>query len=62
MMHFRAKELNKRSTFPAKEMGKRILNTWNHDRVYIDRAHRAFLYGNMEGESEYGTQMGSQLQ
>jgi hypothetical protein len=38
MMHFRAKELNKRSAFPAKEMGKRTLDAWNHDRVYVDRA------------------------
>ena len=37
VMHFRSKELNKRSAFPAKEMGKRTLDAWNHDRVYIDR-------------------------
>jgi hypothetical protein len=37
MMHFRSKELNKRSAFPAKDMGKRTLDAWNHERVYIDR-------------------------
>jgi len=37
VMHFRAKELNCRSAFPAKEVGKRSLDAWNHDRVYIDR-------------------------
>jgi hypothetical protein len=37
MMHFRAKELNRRSAFPAKEVGKRILDAWNHERVYMDR-------------------------
>jgi hypothetical protein len=37
MMHFRAKELNRRSAFPADEMGKRTLDAWNHDRVYFDR-------------------------
>ena len=38
MMHFRSKELNKRSAFPAKEMGKRTLNAWNRrERVYLDK-------------------------
>jgi hypothetical protein len=37
MMHFRSKELDRRSAFPAKEVGKRTLDAWNHDRVYIDR-------------------------
>ena len=37
MMHFRSKELNKRSAFPAKEMGKRTIDAWNHDRVYVDK-------------------------
>ena len=37
LMHFRSKELNKRSAFPANEMGKRTLDAWNHDRVYFDR-------------------------
>ena len=37
MMHFRSKELNKRSAFPAREMGKRKLDAWNHERVYTDR-------------------------
>ena len=37
MMHFRSRELNRRSAFPAKEVGKRTMDAWNHDRVYIDR-------------------------
>ena len=37
MMHFRSKELNKRSAFPGKEVGKRKLDAWNHERVYLDR-------------------------
>ncbi len=37
MMHFRSKELNRRSAFSAKEVGKSELDAWNHDRVYIDR-------------------------
>jgi hypothetical protein len=37
MMHFRSKELDRRSAFPAKEVGKRTLDAWNHERVYIDR-------------------------
>ena len=37
MMHFRSKELNRRSAFPAREMGKRKLDAWNHERVYTDR-------------------------
>ncbi len=38
MMHFRSKELNRRSAFPAREMGKRTLNAWNRpERVYLDR-------------------------
>ena len=36
-MHFRAKELNKRSAFPLDEVGKRRLDAWSHDRVYVDR-------------------------
>jgi len=37
MMHFRSRELNKRSAFPLDEVGKRKKDAWNHDRVYIDR-------------------------
>ena len=37
VMHFRAKELDRRSAFPAKEVGKRTLDAWNHDRVYVDK-------------------------
>ena len=37
LMHFRSRELNKRSAFPLDEVGKRKKDAWNHDRVYIDR-------------------------
>lgn len=37
IMHFRAKELNRRSAFPVKEVGKRTLDAWNHKRLYVDR-------------------------
>ncbi len=38
MMHFRSKELNRRSAFPARDMGKRALDAWNRpERVYLDR-------------------------
>lgn len=37
MMHFRSKKLNRRSAFPAKDMGKRKMDAWNHERVYLDR-------------------------
>ena len=37
IMHFRAKELSRRSAFPAREMGKRTLDAWSHERVYLDR-------------------------
>jgi hypothetical protein len=37
MMHFRSKELNKRSAFPTDEVGKQSRDAWNHERVYIDR-------------------------
>jgi hypothetical protein len=38
MMHFRSKELNRRSAFPAREIGKRMLDAWNRpERVYLDR-------------------------
>ena len=35
VMHFRAKELNKRSAFPANEVGKSGMDAWNHERVYL---------------------------
>jgi len=37
LMHFRAKEQNKRSVFPLNEVGKRKIDTWSHDRVYVNR-------------------------
>jgi hypothetical protein len=38
MMHFRSKELNRRSAFPASAMGKRTIDAWNRpERVYLDR-------------------------
>lgn len=35
-MHFRARELNKRSAFPVGDVGKRKNDVWNHERVYLD--------------------------
>lgn len=35
-MHFRARELNKRSAFPVADVGKRKNDVWNHERVYLD--------------------------
>jgi hypothetical protein len=35
-MHFRSRELNKRSAFPVNEVGKRKNDVWNHERVYLD--------------------------
>jgi hypothetical protein len=37
VMHFRSKELNKRSAFDSKEMGKNQIDAWNKDKVYADR-------------------------
>ena len=38
VMHFRSKELNKRSAFPAGEMGKSQKDAWSKpERVYLDR-------------------------
>jgi DNA-binding NarL/FixJ family response regulator len=37
MMHFRAKELDRRSAFPAKEVGKSGIDAWNHERVYLSK-------------------------
>ena len=38
VMHFRAKELNFRSAFPAEEMGKSQKDAWNKpERVYLDK-------------------------
>jgi len=38
MMHFRAKELDRRSAFPADEMGKSAKDVWNKpERVYFGR-------------------------
>jgi hypothetical protein len=41
VMHFRAKELNKRSIFPLDEVGKRKIDAWSHQRVYVgkDKTH-----------------------
>jgi hypothetical protein len=35
-MHFRARELYKRSAFPVADVGKRKNDVWNHERVYLD--------------------------
>jgi hypothetical protein len=37
VMHFRSKELSKRSAFDGSEMGKRQIDAWNKDKVYADR-------------------------
>jgi hypothetical protein len=37
VMHFRSKELNKRSAFDNKEMGKCQIDAWNKDKVYADK-------------------------
>ena len=37
VMHFRSKELNRRSAFPTKEVGKRGIDAWNHERVYLNK-------------------------
>jgi len=36
-MHFRSKELYKRSAFDGKEMGKNQIDAYNKDLVYADR-------------------------
>ena len=37
-MHFRNKELNKRSAFPAKEVGKRTIDAYNRpNRVHLEQ-------------------------
>jgi hypothetical protein len=38
-MHFRSKELNRRSAFPCKEVGKSGLDGWSKELVYLDRPH-----------------------
>ena len=35
-MHFRSRELNRRSAFPVGDVGKRKNDVWNHERVYLD--------------------------
>jgi hypothetical protein len=38
-MHFRSKELDRRSAFPCKEVGKSAIDAWSKDLVYIDRPY-----------------------
>jgi hypothetical protein len=38
-MHFRSKELNNRSAFPCKEVGKSAIDAWSKELVYIDRPY-----------------------
>jgi hypothetical protein len=38
-MHFRSKELNRRSAFPCKEVGKSLIDAWNRELVYVDRPY-----------------------
>ena len=37
VMHFRAKELKKRSAFPADKVGRSATDAWNQERVYVER-------------------------
>jgi len=37
VMHFRSKELDRRSAFPAKAVGKSGIDAWNHERLYLGR-------------------------
>jgi hypothetical protein len=39
-MHFRSKELNNRSAFPCKEVGKSAIDAWRKELVYVDRQYR----------------------
>jgi hypothetical protein len=38
-MHFRSKELNRRSAFPCDEVGKSAIDAWSKELVYIDRPY-----------------------
>jgi hypothetical protein len=38
-MHFRSKELNRRSAFPCKEVGKSGIDAWSKELVYVDRPY-----------------------
>jgi hypothetical protein len=38
-MHFRSKELHKRSAFPCKEVGKSGIDAWSKELVYVDRPY-----------------------
>jgi hypothetical protein len=38
-MHFRSKELNRRSAFPVDEVGKSCIDAWSKDLVYVDRPY-----------------------
>jgi hypothetical protein len=38
-MHFRSKELTKRSAFPCEEVGKSSIDAWNKELVYLDRPY-----------------------
>jgi hypothetical protein len=41
VMHFRSKELSKRSAFDNKEMGKCQIDAWNKEKVYADKPSTA---------------------
>jgi hypothetical protein len=47
VMHFRSKELNKRSAFDSKEMGKNQIDAWNKDKVYADRPSEGMTLSDM---------------
>jgi hypothetical protein len=38
-MHFRSKELSKRSAFPVDEVGKSAIDAWSKELIYVDRPY-----------------------
>ena len=38
-MHFRSKELSRRSAFPCKDVGKSGIDAWSKELVYVDRPY-----------------------
>ena len=38
-MHFRSKELTRRSAFPCKDVGKSAIDAWSKELVYVDQPY-----------------------
>jgi hypothetical protein len=38
-MHFRSKELSRRSAFPIEEVGRSLIEAWSKELVYVDRPY-----------------------